>query len=73
MYISRKAIDHPRLVIVSVIMVIVASVIAAMCIPVQRTPAITKAVVIVIIPYPGAQPTEAEEDVTRKTAYGSGI
>ena len=66
MYISRKAIDRPRLVIVSVLMVIVTSVIAALYIPVQRTPAIDKAVVMVIIPYPGAQPTEAEEDITRK-------
>lgn len=66
MYLSRKAIDRPRLVIVSVLMVIAASAIAALYIPVQRTPAITKAVVIVIIPYPGAQPTEVEEDVTRK-------
>ncbi len=66
MYISRKAIDRPRLVIVSVLMVIATSVIAALYIPVQRTPAITKAVVIVIIPYPGAQPTEAEEEITRK-------
>ncbi len=66
MYLSRKAIDRPRLVIVSVLMVIVMSVIAALYIPVQRTPAIDKAVVMVIIPYPGAQPTEAEEDITRK-------
>ena len=32
----------------------------------QRTPAITKAVVLVAIPYPDAQPSEAENEIARK-------
>jgi len=66
MYISRKAIDRPRMVLVGVLMVIALAIIAALYIPVQRTPAIDKAVVLVIVPYPGAQPTEVEDDITRK-------
>ncbi len=66
MYISHKAIDHPRVVIVGVLMVIIMAIVAACFIPVQRTPAINTAVILVIIPYPGAQPTEVEDDITRK-------
>jgi len=66
MYISHKAIDHPRVVIVGVLMVIAMAALALMYLPVQRTPAINTAIVLVIIPYPGAQPTEVEEDITRK-------
>lgn len=39
---------------------------AATFTPVQRTPAITKAVVLVAIPYPDAQPSEAENEIARK-------
>ena len=66
MLISRKAIDRPRAVIVGVLLVVAASVLAALNIPVQRTPAINTAVILVTIPYPGAQPTEVEEEITRK-------
>ncbi len=66
MYISHKAIDHPRVVFVGVLMVTAMAALALMYIPVQRTPAINTAIVLVIIPYPGAQPTEVEEDITRK-------
>jgi len=66
MLISRKAIDRPRVVIVGVLMVIAIAILAAFYIPVQRTPAINTAVVLVIVPYPGAQPTEVEDEITRK-------
>ena len=66
MSISSQAIDHPRFVLISVILVLLMALYAAMFTPVQRTPAITKAVVIVAIPYPDALPSEAENDITRK-------
>jgi len=66
MYVSHKAIDHPRIVIVGVLMIVAMALVAALSIPVQRTPAINTAVIMVIIPYPGAQPTEVEDDITRK-------
>ena len=39
---------------------------AAINIPVQRTPAITKAVILVAVPFPGALPTETESQITRE-------
>ncbi len=39
---------------------------AAINIPVQRTPAINTAVILVQVVYPGAQPSEVEEQITRK-------
>lgn len=66
MLISRKAIDHPRVVIVGALMVIAMSVLATVYIPVQRTPAINTAVILITVPYPGAQPTEVEDEITRK-------
>jgi multidrug efflux pump subunit AcrB len=66
MKISNQAIDHPRIVIVGVILVLAMALLAAMNISVQRTPAITKAVVLVAIPHPDAQPTETEEQISRK-------
>ena len=39
---------------------------AAINIPVQRTPAINTAVILVQVVYPGAQPNEVEEQITRK-------
>lgn len=47
-------------------MVVVMSALAALFIPVQRTPAINTAVILVTIPYPGAQPIEVEEEITQK-------
>ena len=49
MKITELAIDHPRPVVVATFLVLVMAVFAALSIPVQRTPAITKAVVLVII------------------------
>jgi len=66
MRISRQAIDRPRVVIVGVLMVIAVAILAALYIPVQRTPAINTAVILVIVPYPGAEPTEVEDEITRK-------
>ena len=66
MYISHKAIDRPRVVIVITLVVIMASILAALGISVQRNPAINTAVVLVAVPYPGAKPTEVEEQITRK-------
>ena len=66
MYISHKAIDRPRVVMVGVLIVIAMAILAGSYIPVQRTPAINTAVVLVMVPYPGSQPVEAEDDITRK-------
>ena len=66
MNISSQAIDHPRFVLVATFLVLFLALYAATFTPVQRTPAITKAVVLVAIPYPDAQPSEAENEITRK-------
>ena len=66
MKITEKAIDHPRWVITIGGLILALAVVAALDIPVQRTPAITKAVILVAVPHPGAQPTEVEEQITRK-------
>jgi multidrug efflux pump subunit AcrB len=66
MYVSRKAIERPRVVIVGVLLVAVIALMAAFDIPVQRTPAINTAVILVQVVYPGAQPNEVEEQITRK-------
>mgnify|MGYP000163895293 CR=1 FL=1 len=47
MYLSHKAIDRPRVVIVGVLLIIALAVLTAMQIPVQRTPAINTAVILV--------------------------
>ena len=51
------AVDKPRVVIVMALLVLAVAGFAAMRIPVQRTPAIHTAIVMVAVPYPGAQPT----------------
>ena len=66
MYVSHKAIERPRVVIVGVMLVIVMALMAAFDISVQRTPAINTAVILVQVVYPGAQPNEVEEQITRK-------
>ena len=66
MKMSASAIEQPRFVIVCTIIVLAAVVMVGMNIPVQRTPAISKAVVLVAVPYPGAQPIEVEEQITSK-------
>ncbi len=66
MKLSSQAIDHPRIVLIATILVLLLALYAAMFIPVQRTPAITKAVVLVAVPYPDAQPSEAENEIARK-------
>ncbi len=63
---THKAIEHPRVVIVGVFLALALAVLATISIPVQRTPAINTAVVLVTVPYPGAQPAEVEEQITRK-------
>lgn len=66
MKISSHAIDRPRMVLIGCILIAVVSVWAALTIPVQRAPAISKAVVMVTVPFPGAEPNEVEQQVTRK-------
>ena len=66
MQISNAAIDRPRMVAVLTILVLLMAVYAAMFTPVQLEPAISKAVILVVIPYPDAQPTEAENEIARK-------
>lgn len=65
-YLSDMAIDHPRVVTVATILVLLMAVFAASFTPVQRSPAITKAIVLVAIPYPDSQPSEAENEIARK-------
>ena len=66
MQLSSQAIDHPRFVLMATVLVLLMALYAALFIPVQRTPAITKAVVLVAIPYPDSQPSEAENEIARK-------
>jgi len=66
MKISAKAIDNPRATVVGTLLVLLLAGIAVFTIPVQRTPAIDLAVVLVAVPYPGAEPSEVEEQITRK-------
>ncbi|TWT95806.1 Multidrug resistance protein MdtC [Botrimarina colliarenosi] len=66
MKISDAAIERPRMVLVGTIIVLLLAVYAAMFTPVQLGPAITKAVVLVAIPYPDAKPTETENEIVRK-------
>lgn len=66
MKISEKAVDRPRVVIVGALLVLSLAALAALKIPIERTPPITLPVVLVAVPYPGAQPAEVERDVTRK-------
>ncbi len=63
---SEKAIDHPRIVLIITVLVLATAGLAAVDIPVQRTPAISTAVIMVSVPYPGALPTESEVQITRK-------
>lgn len=66
MQISNAAIERPRVVLVGTILVLLMAVYAAMFTPVQLGPTITKAVVLVAIPYPDAKPTETENEIVRK-------
>ena len=66
MKISDSAIDRPRMVSVMTILVLLIAVYAAIFTPVQVGPAITKAVVLVAIPYPDSQPSEGESEIVRK-------
>lgn len=70
MRITHYAIDHPRIIGVTTILVTLLAVIAALDIAVQRSPAINTAVVLVTVPYPGSEPTEVEEQITRKIEDG---
>lgn len=66
MKISDAAIDRPRMVYVGTILVLLMAFYAAVFTPVQLGPAITKAVVLVAIPYPDSKPTETENEIVRK-------
>ncbi|MCA9248440.1 MAG: efflux RND transporter permease subunit [Planctomycetales bacterium] len=72
MQLSVQAVDRPRVVLVATLLIIALAFLAALNTPVQRTPAITKAVVLVAIPYPDAQPTETENEITRKIEQALG-
>lgn len=66
MKLSHDAIDHPRVVLIATLLVMACALVAVTQIPIQRTPAISKAVILIAVPYPGAQPTEVEQDISRK-------
>jgi multidrug efflux pump subunit AcrB len=66
MKISDTAVDRPRVVLVLTALTLLMAVVAAMKIPVQRTPAIHTAIVLVTVPFPGSEPTEVEDQITRK-------
>ncbi len=66
MNLTNQAIDRPRTVTVLTILVLLMALYAAVFTPVQRSPAITKAVVIVAIPYPDSDPAKGESNIARK-------
>ncbi len=66
MKISEAAVDHPRIVIVAALLVLAMTIFAGINIAVQRTPAISKAVILIAVPFPGALPTETESQITRE-------
>ncbi|MCO6044596.1 efflux RND transporter permease subunit [Aeoliella sp. ICT_H6.2] len=66
MKISNFAIERPRLVTVCTGMTLLLALFACLLTPVQRAPAISKAVILVAIPYPDSQPSEAENEIARK-------
>ncbi|MEQ8846242.1 efflux RND transporter permease subunit [Botrimarina sp.] len=66
MKISNAAIERPRLVLIGTALTLLVALFAAISTPVQLGPAITKAVVLVAIPYPDAKPTETENEIIRK-------
>ncbi|TWT67591.1 Multidrug resistance protein MdtC [Posidoniimonas polymericola] len=66
MNVTDLAIERPRTVSVLTLLVILLAFYAAFFSPVQRSPAITKAVVIVAIPYPDSDPSKAENNIARK-------
>jgi len=66
MKISQQAIDRPRIVLVGTVVIILIAIFAGLDVAVQRSPAINTAVVLVAVPFPGAEPTEVEEQITRK-------
>lgn len=66
MKLTEQAIDNPRTVFVCCTLVLLLAVLAAVYTPVQVTPAITKAVVLVAVPYPDSLPAESENEIARK-------
>lgn len=66
MKLTNDAIDRPRVVLVFTMLILVMAVYSAIGISIQRTPAIHKAIIMIAVPHPGAQPTEVEEQITRK-------
>ncbi len=66
MKLSDDAVDRPRVVLILTALTLVLAFMAAKYISVQRTPAIHTAIVMVAVPYPGSEPTEVEERITRK-------
>ncbi|QDS99031.1 efflux RND transporter permease subunit [Adhaeretor mobilis] len=66
MKLSSQAIDHPRVVLVLTLLTMLLAFYSATFTPVQNNPAITKAVVLVAIPYPDALPSESENEIARK-------
>ncbi len=66
MKLSDQAIDRPRVVMVLTVLALLLALMVARLIAVQRTPAINTAIVMVAVPYPGAQPIEVEDEITRK-------
>lgn len=66
MKLSDDAIDRPKVVLVLTVLTLLLALMAAKMISIQRTPAINTAIVMVAVPYPGSEPTEVEERITRK-------
>ena len=65
-HLSDAAVERPRMVAVLTILVLLMALFSALQTPVQLGPAITKAIVLVVIPYPDSQPEEAESEIIRK-------
>jgi multidrug efflux pump subunit AcrB len=66
MDLTGLAVDRPRIVIVFTALILILAIVAMFLIPVQRTPAINTAIVTIAVPFPGSQPTEVEDQITRK-------
>ncbi len=66
MNVTDYAVDRPKVILVMTGFTLLLAFMAAKLIPVQRTPAINTAIVMVAVPYPGSEPTEVEERITRK-------
>lgn len=63
---SQKAVDHPKIVLLGTICVLLSGILSLSMIPVELTPKINIPVFFVVIPYPGAAPEDVETQITKE-------